>query len=96
MDLKGEVVRITPEGSCQVRIANEILVVFPVPLNLQLEPADLIMLRNIEIDGVVCVENLTRGNCFEIRLCAKDIHDLRRPTTHGELRTPNSQRINEA
>ena len=85
--------RITHERSCEVRLPNDVLVVFSEPTGQELRLGDVISFQNFALDANVGAENRTRGGAFTVRINANNVHDLRLPSHHGGSRTPTPARL---
>lgn len=92
--MHGELIKITRERSCEVRTANDILVVFPEPAGHTLHVGDRLHFHNLRLGALIRVDNLTRAGIFEIRVSPHNVHDLRLPVKHGGSRTPSPERLN--
>lgn len=91
--MDAEVVRITGERSCEVRLPNDILVVFPEPNGHTIHLGDRLRFVDLQLDSPLRVENLTHQFEFVIHLKPNDVHDLRLPLQHGGSRTPSKERL---
>ena len=89
-------VRVTRERSCEARLPNEILVVFPEPTDRTIHVGDRLRFRDLRLNAQVSVENLTQRFDFVIHLKANDVHDLRLPVRHGGSRTPSHERLHDS
>jgi len=92
--LKATVVKLTRDRVCEARTDNEILFVFSLPDAVDVGIADLLELGRPILEGVLRVQNLTRGGAFETAIQSNDVHDLRLPIRHGGSRTPTIERLN--
>ena len=93
--MEAEIVGITRERSCRVRLSNDILVVFPEPPGHVLQIGDRLRLEELSLDSQIGVRNETQGRAFTIYLASTDVHDLRLPNAHGGSRTPTTERLQE-
>ena len=91
--MKGQVVRITASRSCEVRLANEILVVFPEPAGHTFALDDVISFLDFRLDSDVQIVNHSSGERFTVQIRANNVHDLRLPWQHGISRTPSLSRL---
>ena len=91
--MQGSVVRITRDRSCEVRLPNDILVVFAEPAGHQLHLSDVVSFSNFRLDADVCATNQTRGVTFTVRIQSNNVHDLRMTAFHGGCRTPSADRL---
>ena len=92
--MRGKVLRLTAQGTCEVRTENDILFVLPVPSGADVQPSDELELGQPILDGVLRVLNLTRGGTFDTTVKAEDVHDLRLPARHAASRSPTLERLN--
>jgi hypothetical protein len=91
--MDGSVVRITHERSCEIRLSNDILVVFREPAGHSLCIGDVVSFSEFRLEGDVSAENKTRGDRFTVRIRPDNVHDLRLPARHGSSRTPSASRL---
>jgi len=91
--MDAEVVSITRERSCRAHLGNEILVVFQESTAHPLSIGDRLRFVDLRLDSDVHVVNLTNAQEFTIHVAARDVHDLRLPTGHGNSRTPTTERL---
>lgn len=91
--MEGEVVNITQQRSCQVRLGNDILVVIAELATHPLKLGDRLRFVDLRLDAVVRIVNLANAKEFAVRVAAQDVHDLRLPAKHGESRTPTEERL---
>ena len=93
--MEGEVVHITADKSCRVRLKNDILVAFAEPAGHTLQIGDRIQFGELRLDSLINALIDTRGIEFRFFLASKDVHDLRLPIGHGGgSRTPTHSRLN--
>ena len=93
--MEGNVNLITPHRSCNVRLANDIMVAFSEPEGFTLRVGDQLNFAAIEPDKICLVENLSQGNTFRVVIAAHNMHDLRLPAKHGSSRIPTIERLHE-
>ena len=91
--MEGTVVRITHERSCEIRLSNDILVVFAEPTGHTLRIGDTVSFFEFRLEGDVFAENKTRGDRFTVHIRPDNVHDLRLPAHHGTSRTPSAARL---
>ena len=91
--MTAEIVRITLERSCSVRLPNDILVVFAEPAGHVLQVGDRLCFAELRLDSKIGVLNETQGQAFTIHLASNNVHDLRLPIRHGGSRTPTPERL---
>lgn len=94
--MDAEVVSITQERSCRVRLSNEVLVVFSEAAGHPLKLSDKLRFVDLKVDANVHVLNLTAGDSFTVHIAANDVHDLRLPAEHGGSRTPSPEGLRES
>jgi len=77
----------------EARTANDILIVFSLPIRGPLSVGDELEIDLNHVDCEQDVSILTTGGSIRVRIAENNIHDLRIPMRHGESRFPSPERI---